>query len=567
MRLSRRRFLELTAAGAAGLALPYRAAADPAASRAGEWDAGELAHLIPAANHERFRIKASFQRPLDAAPELRAGSRSTRGVRTDSQGRFWSFDLAGFDPATRHRLELRDAAGKPLCESWDLATFPAPDAEPASFRVLIYTCAGGEDNLLLPDGRPLFLPMVDRRRLLNRGLSFAPDAVLAVGDHIYKDQLSGVMRTLGRFQGGDQHGGELDPLGRSLLLDGPMHQAMRDRMEGTRLPIFDRSQPVLGGPNEGLLVEIANHQIANLYGTALRSVPSFLTQDDHDHFENDSTSASYVTFPPDPFMLRAARATQRLYYPELFPDRNLPRGLAGVDAGDRPPECSESYGSVRWGRLAELLLFDCRRHLSLKGPSAGFVPPETESWLIGRLGARDVAHVAAVPSTPVAWSAGKWLEWYPDLLGPDGALSAGRDKPYWQEGWFSQHNRLLEAAHRREGVPLFVSGDLHSIASGRILRSRELDLRSNPVVSLLAGPLGSGVIWPSNSLSRGVRGTPPEWLEVDETLPCVENNGFTLLDFTPEAIEVRQFRWLPGASSEPIETLQPFHTERLERPA
>ena len=44
-------------------------------------------------------------------------------------------------------------------------------------------------------------------------------------------------------------------------------------------------------------------------------------------------------------------------------------------------------------------------------------------------------------------------------------------KPYWQTGWRAQHDRLLQAASaRRDRIPLFVNGDLHAIAEGRITR-------------------------------------------------------------------------------------------------
>jgi len=34
----------------------------------GDWDAGDLVHLIPMANHERFLIKTLFRSPLEKAP-------------------------------------------------------------------------------------------------------------------------------------------------------------------------------------------------------------------------------------------------------------------------------------------------------------------------------------------------------------------------------------------------------------------------------------------------------------------------------------------------------------------
>ena len=70
-----------------------------------------------------------------------------------------------------------------------------------------------------------------------------------------------------------------------------------------------------------------------------------------------------------------------LYYPEFLPDPMRPLGLASASAADRPARVSESYGTLRYGRLAEVLMYDCRRHLTMHGPSAVFVPPEVEAWL------------------------------------------------------------------------------------------------------------------------------------------------------------------------------------------
>ena len=65
-----------------------------------------------------------------------------------------------------------------------------------------------------------------------------------------------------------------------------------------------------------------------------------------------------------------------------------------------------------------------------------------------------------------------------------------------------------------DGIPLFLSGDLHALAEGRIQRYGNLDLRRNPVVSVLTGPISTGPkAWPS-----AWRGTPPRTpsgIEVD----------------------------------------------------
>ena len=40
------------------------------------------------------------------------GNRHIKGLRTDTEGQFWSFDAGGLKPATTYQLQLRDASGK-----------------------------------------------------------------------------------------------------------------------------------------------------------------------------------------------------------------------------------------------------------------------------------------------------------------------------------------------------------------------------------------------------------------------------------------------------------------------
>ena len=502
------------------------------------WDSGLVRHLLPAVAPDRLLLKAGFLRPLAAAPRLRAGAHTTPGIPSDTAGEFFSFHLDRLEPDRRYELELLDSAGKPLCAPWPIATFPSPASEPKRFRLLVYTCAGGHDAMRIPDtGSPYWVPVALRRKLLQAGLSHRPDAVIAVGDHVYWDLRSP--------KGSLNLGGS--PIARKLVGE------------------FDRSAPVLGTANEPKLKLAVTPQICDLYGTLFRSTPVFFLQDDHDYFENDEATEQIVTFPPDDFMLRLARATQRLYYPEFLPDPTRPAGLPGSSAPDRAPGVSESYGALRYGKLLEILMYDCRRYLSLKGPAAGFVPDTVEAWLRRRMAAQDTHHVVNLPSTPVAWSAGKWGEWYPDLL-VDGALRVTKPKYFWQPGWRAQHDRLLAAASSMQRLPVFLSGDLHALAEGKILRSGDLDLRRNPVISVLTGPVSTGPLaWPS-----AWRGTPPltpTGVEVEEGLKPIERNGFTILDFTEDRIEGQFFSWKMGEPEERLDAPAQFHRFRLDRRA
>ena len=125
-------------------------------------------------------------------------------------------------------------------------------------------------------------------------------------------------------------------------------------------------------------------QIANLYGVMLRSTPSYFVSDDHDYFENDEATNRFVTLPPQQYQLSFARFVRELFLPEFLPDVARPSLMSGSGAGDRDRGISESFGTFRYGNLAEALIYDCARFLSLKGAVAGLVPPEVEHWLAQR---------------------------------------------------------------------------------------------------------------------------------------------------------------------------------------
>ena len=500
-----------------------------------DWDAGLVRHLLPTVSDSRMLLKVSFVRPLSVAPTLRMGPRTVLGRMTDTVGEHWQFYVTDLDPGRRYSLSLVDAAGSSLCEPWSLSTFPPLDTRPERFRLLCFTCAGGPAGTYSGIGDNVgYLPTEIRNRLLRRALSFAPDAAVANGDHMYWD--------LHQWQGANP--GALT--------------------ENARRSDFDFSASVFGTSNEGALKAAAGPQIVPVYGTDFRSTPVFFLQDDHDHWENDAASDEIVNFPVPWFQLQLARATQQLYYPEFLPDRYRAPGLPWSGASDRG-DLSESFGTIRFGNLAEVLLYDVRRTMTLAGPSAVFVDPEVERWLAERTRATDVRHLVHAPSNPWGWSAGKWGEWYPDSLDPrTGALTTAIPKPYWQQGWLAQHDRLAAVLGAARGrTPLVVSGDLHAIAVGEIRRSGALDFAANPITTVLSGPVGTA---PGGfpSVVRGVGATPSAHLDLVERVAPLEQHGFTLLDFLADRIVLRLFRWdVKRESIEAIDVLEPFYTAEI----
>jgi hypothetical protein len=519
------------------------------------WNAGPVFHLLPTVNHSRILIKASFTKALEA-PRLKIdGVGQFKGTQTDTKGYFYYFDAPNLKPNTRYSLVIQDADGKNLCDPWPLKTFPAPGDNPKHLRLLIYTGFGGHDaHIEWFNLGPL--PLSTRIRLLKRALSFKPHAIVSSGDHIYHDLLYDASS---RVQGGSPrsryHVGE-----------------------------FDRTKPVLGTANEEVLKRAAGPQIAYLYGAACRSIPTFFIMDDHDYFENDiATKEEYgfnikllllawrspyfkggVSFPPDKFMLDLGRTAQKLYLPEFLPDKNRPQNLPATGAPDRARGISECYGTLRYGKLFEGLLYESRRFVTQTGKDAVFTHRRAEKWMIDRMRAEESIHLVHLPAVIYGWSAGKWMEWYPDIRGEDGKLTTAQPKYLWQEGWFLQHNRILKAASAmKRALPLFICGDIHNQAEGRILRSGDLDLSANPIIAVASGSLGTGYRgFPS--AFRGMVSEPPTELTVKEGLKPIEKNGFVIVDFTPEKIIIQFFAWRPPDPIEAIDTLEPYHKLELK---
>ena len=502
------------------------------------WDSGIVRHLLPAVNESRILIKASFSSALTETPRLLiqngSSNRLVEGYVNDTSGEFWQFYATELQSDTEYELSLQDSGGNALCEPWPLSTFPAPQQNPEQVRVLFYTCAGGPEGEYFGIGdRRGNLPIAIRQRLLKRGLSFTPQAAVANGDHIYWDLHTWL---------GDQ-AGELSPAGQRSN--------------------FDFAARVMGGINEEAMKLAAGPQIAPLYGTAFRSTPVYFLQDDHDHWENDSP----LTYPVPWFQLQLARTTQQLYYPEFLPDVTRSAGLPYSSSSARG-ELSESFGTLRYGQLLEVLLYDVRRTLSVGELNAVFLDSNVENWLVQRTASQDTRHLVHVPSNPPGWTAGKWGEWYPDVLHPEtGQLTTQIPKPHWQQGWLNQHDRIMQSlADMKHRNPLVIAGDLHATGVGTMHGTGNLDFSDNPITNILCGPVSTSIRgFPS--VVRGVRPAPSQYLNFQEQVPPFEEHGFSIVDFEQDRIVAKLFKW--DVNSQPvdaIDTLEPYYTVELDRP-
>ena len=248
----RREFLRRSVGGMAGAWLtswPWQkiAAQQDLNPVADDWDSGVVRHLLPAVNESHILIKASFSQAQRETPRLQIqngnNSRFVEGYLNDTRGEFWQFYATELQSDTQYELSLQDSSGRALCESWPLSTFPAPQQNPEKVRVLFYTCAGGPEGEYFGIGdRRGNLPIAIRQRLLQRGLSFAPQAAVANGDHIYWD--------LHTWQG--EQAGELSPAGQQSD--------------------FDFAARVMGGSNEEAMKLAAGPQIVPLYDSSLCKV-------------------------------------------------------------------------------------------------------------------------------------------------------------------------------------------------------------------------------------------------------------------------------------------------------
>jgi hypothetical protein len=480
--------------------LPSRGRADRAME--------DIRHILPTVTDTQFAISVSLSDPRRSV-SLSIEDRTVRGRQMDSDGRHWSFEADDLVPDTMYRLQLADGSG-PIGEPWPLKTFPHKDSLPESFRLLAFTCAGGADGFGTPT-RQFFKPHAFRHKLFEAALEENPDAAIAIGDHVYWDLRGGNMPAVGR---------------RSVVIK---------YLAGWYLKFkygeFDRTQPLLGTSNEAVLKRVGDEQIADLYGTRFKSTPVFFVSDDHDYFENDDAEEDIVTFPPDEFSRAAHAAIARLYYPPL---PNSPRD-----------ELNRSFGVLVYGRLFESPIFDCAGHLTLEGDRAGLVPESVENWLINRTAQSPAVHFAFTPSHPFGWTAGKWREWYPDVVAPEGfeglvtnelmggttgRLTVKAQKYLWQKGWWNQHQRLLKTLAERPTSRFILSGDIHAQGAVEISKSGSLDLTKKPVKSVLVGPVGtSEATWPSSA--RGIAADQPAWMETSALTPTREVNGFTLFEF------------------------------------
>ena len=489
-------------------------------SRAHAAETQAVRAIFPSATHDTLAVKVLLDTPPLSPPVLTIDGQRVEARKQDIDGYSWGFVQDGLKGGTAHELTLKDEFGTPLRAPWQLKTLPPPDSQPEHFRILFFTCAGGDEA-------HRNLSVVGRRALFDRALSFEPDLAVANGDHVYWD-----LDTALKYRRDPATREQTEELYRSIAW-------------------IDQDTAFDSDTNRRSLNTVIGRQIASIYEDRFASVPLVFITDDHDYFENDNAGPWGYTLPPRPFIYNLQQRTSAIAYPFA---------LGRPDLGD--PYRSGTVEAVRIGNLLELNLFDCRRGWST-GPNAGVLFPEAEAWLVERLRTSTAKQLIHVPSNPFGWTAGKLGEWYAD--GPAEGSAFENDKGYWQQGWFDQHQRLIKALSDQKTRPaVSISGDMHASSISSITRSGELDLSANPVQAILPGTIGTDTPgFPSTV--RGVAPFHPAALEISDIAEMEERNGFSIVDVYSDRIEVRQFRWRPPEPIEAIANLQPSHTYTIRR--
>ena len=470
-------------------------------------------HILASATHEKLAISVSLSKKTTKLELMLDNKVIIKGIQKDRIGTNWQFISDKLLSDHSYKLQLI-SEGDLIYKPWNLKTFPGPDTKVENVSVMAFTCAGGPEGFKI-SGKEFFKPLKFRQKVFAEGLSMNPDFAISIGDHIYWDL----------------RGENAPQVGRKNKLIKFFLGSYIGLVYGS----FNRSEKASSSKNEKVLKNIGNDQIASLYGTRFKSTPIFFIPDDHDYFENDDAEEKLVTFPADDFSKDAFKQMADLFYPPL------------LDTPDGQPK--RKIGRIRYGNAFEGLIADCAGDMTLGDKKALLISKKNEEWLLSRIDQSKAKTLAFIPSHPFGYTAGKWREWYPDVVAEEGAsgtvinellsgnkgsLTTEVNKYLWQEGWFFQHQRLIKAISERKGSRFVFSGDIHAIGAVSIIKSGKLKLK-NKLKSFLVGSVGSSSAgWPS--FARGITAESPESLACESIYEVKEENGFTFFNISKDKV-------------------------------
>lgn len=265
--------------------------------------------------------------------------------------------------------------------------------------------------------------------------------------------------------------------------------------------------------------------------------PWLTTWDDHE-VQNDyaGLGAGDSGPPVDDFGARRAAAYQAYYEHMPLPARMLTRALAGLAQGAE----LRLYGSLAWGRLAQINLLDARQYKDPQvctqagrrgsrlvdpsqcadwaDPQRSLLGPAQEHWLQQQLG----------PAQSSGWN----LLAQQTLLGPRD-FKPGPGQSLWNDGWDgypAARTRLTQAlAQQRTRNAVCLGGDVHENWVGHILADYARPDSAAVGVEFCGTSISSRS--GGNAKTPGYLAENPHFVFAD-----AQRKGYGLADFSPEQL-------------------------------
>ena len=105
----------------------------------------EVRHILASASHDKLALSVSLSKKTSRLDLLLDDKFIIRGTQTDKIGTNWQFISNKLLPNNSYKLRLM-SEGKSIYKSWNLKTFPDPDAQVESVSIMSFTCAGGPEG-------------------------------------------------------------------------------------------------------------------------------------------------------------------------------------------------------------------------------------------------------------------------------------------------------------------------------------------------------------------------------------------------------------------------------------
>ena len=145
----------------------------------------KVKNVLASASHEKLALSVSLSKKTSRLELVLDDRIVIKGIQTDRIGTNWKFISKKLLSNNSYKLRLM-SEGEGIYKSWNLKTFPSPDAKVENVSIMSFTCAGGPEGFKI-SGKEFFKPFRFRQKVFDEGLSMRPDFAISIGDHIYWD--------------------------------------------------------------------------------------------------------------------------------------------------------------------------------------------------------------------------------------------------------------------------------------------------------------------------------------------------------------------------------------------